>query len=362
MSARETLPLRTGFAPGGHLDEPAADATLEVLDRELAELNMEGHWNLPPGAGGRTPVPLAKSYLWRYTDIRRLLTAAGECRAISASGGRRTVRLCTPGLSTRWATPTIHTSVQLVKPGEIAEAHKHTMTAFRFVIEGHGGYTTVDGEKLRMEPGDMVLTPNFSWHDHGHEGGLPMIWIDGHDFPFVDHLNALFSKGYPKPQQDVVHDDDFARRSTGGLRPRGLTAPAAGPTYIYKGAEARSLLRELGEEARDPRHGITLDYVNPLTGGSMLPTIGCRLHRLSAGEETRRHRQTPSNIYHVVSGSGTTVAGDTTLDWTEGDIFVVPGWTWQAHRAKSAEAILLNISDEPIHQAFALMLVEDAAG
>jgi gentisate 1,2-dioxygenase len=339
---------------------PEAEAELAALDRELAEFNMEGHWHVPAAAVERAPNPVAKAHLWHWADIRRLLTAAGECRAIEGGAGRRTVRLCTPGLGMKWATPTIHTSIQLVKPGEIAEAHRHTMTAFRFVIEGHGGYTTVDGEKLRMEPGDMVLTPHSAWHDHGHEGGPPMIWIDGHDFPFVHHLNALFFETYARRQQEIVHDDDFARRSTGGLRPRGLVSPPAGPTYIYKGAEARALLAELGPEAHDPHHGITLEYVNPLTGGSMLPTFACRLHRLAAGEQTRRHRRTPSSIYHVVAGTGTTVAGDERLDWSAGDMFVVPGWTWQQHRA-AGEAILLNISDEPIYRAFALDRTEDAA-
>lgn len=335
------------------------DAELTALDQELERLNMEGHWNLPAAAVERGPVPFAAANLWRWPDIKRLLTAAGECRAIEGGAGRRTVRLCTPGLAMKWATPTIHASIQLVKPGEVAEAHRHTMTAFRFVVEGHGGYTTVDGEKMRMEPGDMILTPHSSWHDHGHEGGPPMIWIDGHDFPLVHHLNALFFETFSKQQQDVVHDDDYARRITGGMRPRGLSSSPAGLSYIYKGEEGLALLRVLAEDAFDPRHGITLDYVNPLTGGSMLPTIGCRLHRMRADEKMLRYRQTPSNIYHVVEGTGTTIAGDTRLEWSPGDIFVVPGWTWQQHRA-SRDAVLLNITDEPIYRAFALFRSEDA--
>ena len=129
--------------------------------------------------------------------MRSLLFEAGEITAIEGVSGRRTVRLCTPGFSEKWATPTIHASVQLVKPGEIAAAHRHSLSALRFVIEGSGGYTTVDGAKLTMEPGDLILTPAWSWHDHGHEGDEAMIWIDGHDVPFTRYLNSDLLRGLP---------------------------------------------------------------------------------------------------------------------------------------------------------------------
>jgi gentisate 1,2-dioxygenase len=250
--------------------------------------------------------------------------------------------------------------VQLVKPGEIAEAHRHTASALRFVIEGAGGYTNVQGEKLRMEHGDLVLTPQWMWHDHGHEGGVPMMWIDGHDFPFVGGLNAAFSEPFARMQQDNSRAEGYTRQRTGAMRPQRGDDAQVGLPYVYSGREARALLRDLDTEGWDPLFGTTLEYVNPITGGPTLPTMRCRLHRLDASVVTRRHRQTANLIYHVVEGAGTTQTGNETLQWTTGDIFVVPAWTWQEHRANSGStAILFSMSDEPIFRAFSLHRVEE---
>lgn len=309
------------------------------LERELDLLHLEGHWRLT-GVTQPSPSPVAAPYLWKWRDVRRVLTNAGELREIEGGASRRTVRLCTPGLPIKWTTPTIHTSVQLVKPGEIAEAHRHSMGALRFVIEGSGGYTNVDGDKLHMEPGDMILTPQGTWHDHGHEGTEAMMWIDGHDFPFVHHLNALFFEGFPQRQQRIARDVTSSH------------------PYVFKGREMLARLRSLGDEAYDPRFGTVLEYLDPATGASMLPTMACRLQRLRPAKPTQLFRQTANAIYHAVAGSGTTTAGDVELAWNEGDVFVVPGWTWHQHAAQTDDAVLLCISDEPIQAAFSLLRTE----
>lgn len=316
------------------------DERLARLDARLEALHLEGHWRLPHQSRVE-PSPVAAPFLWRWSDVRSGLWEAGELRGIDGGAGRRTVRLCTPGLAQKWTTPTIHASIQLVKPGEVAPAHRHTLGALRFVIEGRGGYTTVDGAKLTMEPGDLVLTPQWTWHDHGHDGDTPMIWIDGHDFPFTNHLNGIFFENYPQAQQPV--------QSTGPHH------------YVFKGTEARARLHELGAEAADPCFGTTLAYTDPRSGASTLPTMTCRLSRLAAGEETARSRRTANVIYHVVAGSGTTSAGNVELRWGPGDLFVVPGWTWQQHRAEHGEAILFSMSDEPILSRYGVMRVETEA-
>lgn len=313
------------------------DERLARLDERLAALNLLGHWQ-GPSQTRVEPSPVAAPYLWRWADVRGGLLEAGELRGIDGSAGRRTVRLCTPGLALKSTTPTIHASIQLVKPGEVAPAHRHSLGALRFVIEGSGGYTTVDGAKLAMEPGDLILTPQWTWHDHGHDGANPMIWIDGHDVPFTSHLNGIFFEDYPDRQQPV--------RST------------SPHPYVFKGAEARARLRALGADAPDPCFGTALLYTDPRSGASTLPTMTCRLSRLAPGQETARSRRTANVIYHVVAGSGTTRAGDTELRWGPGDLFVVPGWTWQQHRAEQGEATLFSMSDEPILSAFGLMRVE----
>lgn len=314
---------------------------LARLDARLETLDLEGHWRLHGGSAGE-PRPLAPAHLWRWADVRAVLCEAGEIRAIDGGAGRRTVRLCTPGLAQKWTTPTIHASVQLVKPGEIAPAHRHTLGALRFVIEGAGGYTTVDGDKLAMEPGDLILTPQWSWHDHGHDGDQPMIWIDGHDFPFSNYLNGIFFENFPQKQQPVV--------SQGG----------ASHPYVFRGSESLARLRSLGTGAADPCWGTTLVYTDPRTGASTLPTMTCRLSRLESGTSTLRSRRTANVIYHVVSGSGSTRAGDRELHWGPGDLFVVPSWTWQQHRVAGTDAILFSMSDEPILSSYGLLRVETA--
>jgi gentisate 1,2-dioxygenase len=243
----------------------------------------------------------------------------------------------------KWTTPTIHASVQLVKPGEVAEAHRHSMGAFRFVLEGRGGYTAVEGEKLAMEPGDLILTPSWAWHDHGHEGDIPTIWIDVHDFPFTNHLGSIFYQPYGQLQQPLRN-----------------TLPETSP-FVFKGRDSVAALRAKAEDTRDPSMGVTLDYRAPGGGASMLPTMACRLHRFAAGETTDRARQTANSIFHVVAGEGRTRAGDVMLDWQQGDIFVMPGWTWHDHQCAANEgAILLSVSDEPILKHFGLMRRETA--
>lgn len=329
------------------------DTALAALNDELASLDLEGHWRLSGAVLADEPHPLGPAHLWRWTDIRRLLLRAGEIHALDGGAGRRTVRLCMPGLDQKWASRTIHASFQLVKPGETAEAHRHSLAALRFVVEGRGGYTTVEGEKFMMEPGDLVLTPQNTWHDHGNDGNEAMIWIDGHDAPLTLALNAAFFERFSAPTQPILHDQQFMRRRTGALRPRGVDRRAEGYPYIYKWRDVQDTIAAMEAADWDPYEGFALDYVDPVSGGSTLPTIACRLYRLPAGRSTLRQRETSTRIYHVVQGTGRTVAEAKALEWQAGDTFVVPGWTWTEHLA-SKDAILFAMSDEPLLRATCL--------
>ena len=337
----------------------AANDDLARLDRDLADEHLEGYWRLDMGAFKPEPTPLAPAHLWRWARIRELLTRAGELPTLQSATPRRTVRLCTPGMPIKWATPTIHASVQLVKPGEIAEAHRHRMAAFRFVVEGRGGFTTIEGEKFAMEANDLVLTPPWTWHDHGHDDGEPTIWIDGHDYPLLGHLNGLFQERFRQPRQDVVHSSGHYATRAGAMRPHNLPSGDWRLPYVYKGAEALTLLHSLGEDSRDDYAGVKLDYLDPLTSGPTMPTIMCRLHRLDAGHATKRHRRTSYQIFHAVEGEGVTHAGERDLAWREGDIFVMPAWT-NYHHVSARGAVLFSASDEPIHKALDLFRIRDA--
>jgi gentisate 1,2-dioxygenase len=318
---------------------------LARLDEELVAHNLDGHWNLGANALQPEPTPWGGPFLWRWTDIRRLLVRASEMRGIEGGASRRTVRLCTPGNKSKWTTPTIHASVQLVKPGEIAKAHRHTMGALRFVIEGAGGYTTVDGEQLAMMPGDLILTPSWAWHDHGHHDGKPTIWIDVHDYPFTNGINAIFFEPFTAQRQTIVAP--------------GTKNATAHPSRMYGGSDYLARINKPSSKLRnDPALGATLDYLDPVSGDATLPTMACCLHRLSAGELLGAHRATANRIYHVVSGSGRTHAGNTVLSWETGDIFVVPGWTWHRH-LPDVDAVLFSDNDTPIFKAFGLARRED---
>lgn len=337
------------------------DDTIAAFDQELAGDCLEGHWRL--GALAAEPAPAGPPHLWKWDMIYAHLMRAGEVHGMEGGASRRTLRLCGPGLAVKATTPTLQASIQLVKPGEIAEAHRHSMAALRFVLQGTGGFTTVDGEKFIMEPHDLILTPNWCWHDHGNDTGEPMVWIDGLDFPFVKSINGCFFQPHNTLQQDVTRKDGYHARLAGAMRPRNVSQPAGGLPYVYKGREAFEALEALGEGEHDPHDGITLEYVNPLTGGPTFPTLACRLHLLQAGEHTSRHRHTSNTIYHVIEGAGVTEVDGERLSWAPGDCFTIPVWAWHDHRvAKGGRAVMFTMSDDPIYKPFALYRTENAPG
>lgn len=328
-----------------------AELTAE-LDAALAALQLEGHWKTNQDALPAQPGGVAEPFLWRWAELYPRLLQAGDLLGNEAGASRRTLRLCTPGLPNKATTRTIHTSVQMVKPGEIAKMHRHSIGAFRFVIGGSGGVTTVDGRRFVMERYDLVLTPQWTWHEHSNDAADPMIWIDGHDMPLMRALDTIFFQSFK------AHNGEPAS----GLGDGGLPMPTA--PHVYKGEDSIAALRALGPEAWNPFLGRVLEYRNPLTGGPTLPTIQCRLQGLDAGEATQRQRQTASTVYYVVEGSGTTLAGDKTLAWRAGDMFVVPNWVWHHHHAADQGPVtLFSASDEPILAAFGHLRHEgDAAG
>lgn len=340
----------------------APTKSVEKFDEELAALSIEGFWKTI-GVMPSEPKPRGDGFLWCWRDVYPKLVEASQLVDLEDGAERRSLRLCTPGMPWKATTDTIHSSIQMVLPGEVARAHRHSAGAFRFVIQGSGGYTTVNGERYLMEPADLILTPQTCWHDHGNPSAEPMVWLDVLDYPFVRMLNAIFYEAYNDRKQEVVRPDGYVRRTAGAVRPPGLKAPRTGFPYHYKGAETIATLREMSDTEADPFDSVTLDYVNPVDGGPTMPTNQCRLHRLPRGFRGRRHRHTWSSIYHVVDGEGETVVGDKVLRWGPRDTFSVPAWQWHEHRrSKQGDAILFSVSDDPIFRTFALDRMETAAG
>ena len=260
--------------------------------------------------------------------------------------------LINPGLKDKFAaTETLWAAVQLILPGENAPAHRHSAAAIRFIIEGSGAYTTVERDKCIMDRGDLVLTPAWQWHDHGNESQQPMIWMDGLDLPIVRDLDAVFSEHSDVKVQKAtkVSGGSERRFDQAGLRPAWEPpAAAASPLLNYKWAKTETALRRLAQVDASPFDDVALEYVNPTTGGPVLPTLACWVQLVRPGVHTKAHRQTSSSVYHVFEGRGYSVINGRRFNWDRGDLFIVPPWAWHEHAAADGEAILFSIHDTPI--------------
>ncbi len=269
--------------------------------------------------------------------------------------------LVNPGLQKPPATVnTLFAGIQILMPGEQAPAHRHTANAFRFIIEGLGAYTTVNGERVHMRPGDLLLTAGWQWHDHYHAGDELMTWLDGLDYPLVNLLESGFFEMYPDGFQPSTVPDDISTRQLihGRLNPMWDQLSAAGsPIGNYPWQETQQALESIADRAQGSQYeGVILEYTNPWTGGSVLPTMSCRIQRLRPCFSGASRRQTASVICHVVCGSGTTVVGDKEMSWGEHDVFAIPGWYKYRHLNDSAtgDAVLFTYSNEPTLRALGL--------
>jgi 1-hydroxy-2-naphthoate dioxygenase len=340
--------------------QPERKKDLKEFDAELSRLHMTGQWIyeelLVRAIGG--PRPKGEPYIWKWDMVYAKLLEA--CEALPESQtARRSLLFNNPGIETHGTTHTLLMGIQIIKPGEEAWAHRHTMAAIRFVIQGDGGvYTTVDGEICPMENYDLILTPKWTWHDHRNSTNKTTIWLDALDVPLVLALNAPFYEPYPGSQLQALREDEseYLQRRAGAVRPTWEKAKKENLPLRYRWKETEAQLKALAKGAGSPYDGVALEYVNPVTGGPTLPTLGCWIQMLRPGERTRRHRHTSSAACFVVRGEGTTMVGEKALEWERHDSFAIPNWAWHEHvnRSKSEEAILFSVNDIPVLSAFGL--------
>jgi gentisate 1,2-dioxygenase len=274
---------------------------------------------------------------------------------------RRVLVLENPGIrGMSQITQSLYAGLQLIQPGEVAPSHRHAASALRFIVEGDGGgYTAVDGERTAMQTGDFVLTPSWTFHDHGNLGSTPVIWMDVLDVPIVNIFDTSFAEHHPQETQPVARKDgDALMRYGANMLPveykpaRGGTSPS--PVFNYPYSRTREALRQLYKNGPvDPHHGVKLQYVNPATGGYPMPTIAAFLQLLPKGFAGTPYRSTDSTIYSVVEGRGTSRVGSKALAWGPKDIFVVPSWQPVSHEA-SEEAVLFSASDRAAQKALGL--------
>ena len=308
-------------------------------------------------------VTAAVPHRWSWRDVRPLLHDAARLVPLEQAE-RRVLVLENPGLKGSYAvTSTLYAGLQVILPGEAAPSHHHTPAALRLVVEGEGAFTTVDGVKCAMERGDFIITPPMRWHDHGHDGALPVVWLDGLDIPLVRAFDASWVS-HTRPVQPPTTETDSSEDelTSAGVVPRRSRYAVAGyPQLRWPWRAVRRALATMaaGAPATAP---VTVAYVNPTTGAPPLATLGAEAHWLRPAERARSGRSTASRVYHVIEGHGTSTIGDTTLTWEAGDTFVAPPWHCIEHENGSAAdpACLFSFNDEPALRALGLWHEESA--
>ena len=336
--------------------EPERTPEREAYYARIAADNLTPLWEVLRGLVTKEPVVREVPAVWHYQAVRPAIMEAGAVIS-AAEAERRVLVLENPALrGLSRITMSLFAGLQLILPGEIARSHRHAASALRFIIEGEGAYTAVDGEKTLMSEGDFVITPPWTWHDHGNESSEPMVWLDGLDLPLVNFLNTSFMEPYPEERQPLARPlGDSLARFGQGILPDGYRAKGkCSPVFNYPYARTREALETMRKTAEwDPCHGLKVRYVNPLDGDYAMPTMGTFMQLLPAGFAALPYRSTDGAIFVCVEGRGRTHVGDAVLEWGPRDIFVVPSWTWYRHEP-AEDAVLFSFSDRPVQEKLAL--------
>ncbi len=336
--------------------QPATTVEADFHQRMHAA-QMYGLWELASQMT-RHPEPQAIAYLWPASLLEAMVRESGE--VVPVGEERRALQLFNPGLGGSWATTnTMIAAVQVLLPGEVARAHRHTPTAIRFIMEGEGAYTAVDGERVYMAPGDLILTPSWAWHDHGNETDTPVVWMDGLDIPLVQAMNAMFFQMYEGPQVPLTKPSNASTHLYGhvSLSPTWVKErPRSSPLLLYSWETTSRSLAALRDTAGDVYDDIALEYTHPQTGRALLPTMACWIQMLRPGARLKAHRHTGSAVYYVVEGVGETIIDGRRFAWGKGDILVLPSWALHEHANRSPRdaAILFSIQDRPVLEALGL--------
>lgn len=364
MSDDQSLsPVRLAMRQGPGQPEPSPELgrLYQGFERELLVPLWTEIGDLMPVH----PRSKAAPHVWRWERLLELAGEAGRLVPVGRGGERRAIALANPSLGGRpFATPTLWAAIQYLMPGENAPEHRHSQHAFRFVVEGEGVWTVVNGDPVRMSRGDFLPQAGWNWHAHHNAATEPMAWIDGLDIPFSYGTESQFFEfGRERLDASEVATPPLSRseRLWGhpGLRP--LSQPDASPAtplLAYRWADTdRALAEQLALE--DEGHAVTVSpghaavrFTNPSNGRDVLPTIRAEMHRLRAGARTRRWREVGSSVFQVFEGRGTVCVGERQWAVARGDLFVVPSWVPCSARADGGAALdLFRFGDAPIFEA-----------
>jgi gentisate 1,2-dioxygenase len=320
-------------------------------------------------ASGRVAANQMKTlpHHWRWSDYSQYLFRIAEiARKVDVSpiefADRQSILLLNPGLNGRLQiTNTIRCAISIYNPGDVAPVHIHSPNASRTILSEKGGYTIVEGERCEAERGDLILTPNGTWHDHGNESSEPVIWIDMLDWPLIEFLDCAWVDHEYRGDTDrrnasiqaTKHENGYSGRlyGRGGLVPTFVShqigiGKKPSPLIHYRGVEVRETLHGLRNERGDPYEGIKVRFVNPVTGEPVFTTLDYSAQLLRPGEETQFKRETCSTFYVVMEGQGATEIAGRHFDWSVNDIFVVPNFVWRRHiNTGTNDAVLYAVSD-----------------
>jgi gentisate 1,2-dioxygenase len=366
MSLVEALPspvkLRALNAPG----QPKPTPALEQLYRGFEQEMLVPLWTEIGGLMPAHPQSQAAPHLWRWEHLLKLADEAGRIVPVGRGGERRAIALANPALGGRpFATPTLWAAIQYLMPGEDAPEHRHTQHAFRFVVEGEGVWTVVNGDSVRMSRGDFLPQGGWNWHAHHNAASQPMAWIDGLDIPFAYYTESQFfehGRLHLEPQERITPQHSRSERlwAHPGLRPVAhLQETAVTPLLAYRWADTdRALAEQLALEAEghaatiSPGHA-AVRYTNPTNGRDVLPTMRCEMHRVASGASTRPKREVGSAVFQVFDGQGTVTVGERQWQVRRGDMFVVPSWQsfTASCDADQPQLDLFRFADTPIFEA-----------
>jgi gentisate 1,2-dioxygenase len=337
---------------------PREAAALDELYRDFGAEHLVPLWSEIGDLMPMHPQPAAVPHVWRWNTLLPLAERSGDLVPVGRGGERRAIALANPGLGGRpYATPTLWAAIQYLGGHETAPEHRHSQNAFRFVVEGGGVWTVVNGDPVRMSRGDFLLTPGWNFHGHHNETDQPMAWIDGLDIPFVHYTDtAFFEFGTERVTDESTPDISRSERlwAHPGLRPlSGLENTVSSPIGAYRWKHTdRALAQQLaledeGVPATVHQGHAAVRFVNPTTGGDVMPTIRAQFHRLRAGAATPTTREVGSSVYQVFEGRGAIVINGEEHNVEKGDLVVVPSWAAFSLQAET-QFDLFQFGDQPI--------------
>lgn len=343
-------------APEGMPNKGEVDEFYE----SVAEADLQPLW-VQKGIMPNEPPLAAVPFVWKWKTLKELAERSGELIPIDRGGDRRVLSLSNPGLAgDPYATSTLWGAVQYLGPGEVAPAHRHTPSALRFVMEGSGVWTLVNGDPVSMSPGDLVLTPSWSWHEHHNPGDVPMLWFDGLDLPLVRSLDAIFFENGPDKMAnravDPVSNSEMYFGRGSGLVPLDFeSSEPFSPLFAYRWQDTdralASLLRVGGGGTS------SLKFVDPTRGSDVMPTMRCSMHRVLRGAKTKKTRRNGSSVWVTFRGSAVATIGGERFHLDEGDMFALPSWCTLSIEA-TQDCDFFCTSDEPVFEALGFARTE----